>query len=842
MRVELRGYQDVAVGELLRCLEEAIRGVRRYNQTRAVAFAAPTGAGKTVMMAAVVEQMMVGGDIAARAGIESDPELTFLWLSDRPDLNQQSRARIVADANGLSGDRFVTIENDFDRETLAPGTVYFLNFQKLRSGSLLSRLGDSRTSTIWEIIAATQAARPGKLIVVIDEAHRGLSTREQNEAQTIASYFVRGSQGDILVRGAPGTPAAPFPPIQIVVGVSATPERFTNYLQAEGGRIKVEVVVAPAQVRGSGLIKDRIILVGPEDLDRGQVDAQWTLLSHACAKIQDVDAAWRAYSAANSGVPNVVPALVIQVADGNAGNPTTTSLEALVHRLREDWAELSPQSIVHCFHGVGPLEPVPGWVIPYRDPNELAADTSVRVILFKTALNTGWDCPRAEVMMSFRTLADRTAIAQLVGRMVRTPLAARVPGDDVLNSTYLYLPFFDQENLEAVKTYLTTDAHEVAAEVVSASETQLLTLRPGGEHIFDMLKLLPTDVVAAERPIPDVKRLLKLCRLLEAHQLDLRATRGAVDGMMEILEAAYSQRAAEPDFEAWLARRGSVTIAQLTVADGQVASEDVTEADLGSEDINRAFRAASSVLADEVGLAWVRAHYDENDPLRAKLIFLELVRSAPLLAEISEWAKGHFFALLSAHETEIQALGEGRRDQYVALQRSGRSVQRGMMAVESRVMFPLPDDATNQRGHLYVQPGSDDVCRLALNGWERAVLAEERDRPDFVAFLRNLDRKRWALSFAYDYFGTKPGYPDFLIFRQSDGGIVTDILEPHQGEDTLAKAKGLADFAARCGNWFGRIEMIRLDQGVLRRLALHEPDVRAAVAAAADMEALLALF
>src|SRR5699024_1729487 len=38
---------------------------------------------------------------------------------------------------------------------------------------------------------------------------------------------------------------------------------------------------------------------------------------------------------------------------------------------------------------------------------------------------------------------DETHITQLLGRMVRTPLARRIPGDDVLNSVTCLLPEFD---------------------------------------------------------------------------------------------------------------------------------------------------------------------------------------------------------------------------------------------------------------------------------------------------------------------------------------------------------------------------------------------------------------
>ena len=56
-------------------------------------------------------------------------------------------------------------------------------------------------------------------------------------------------------------------------------------------------------------------------------------------------------------------------------------------------------------------------------PNDEKGELNV---LFKEALTTGWDCPRAEVMFSQRVAGDHTYIAQLIGRMVRTPLARRI--------------------------------------------------------------------------------------------------------------------------------------------------------------------------------------------------------------------------------------------------------------------------------------------------------------------------------------------------------------------------------------------------------------------------------
>lgn len=205
-------------------------------------------------------------------------------------------------------------------------------------------------------------------------------------------------------------------------------------------------------------------------------------------------------------------------------------------------------------------------------------------------------------------------------------------------------------------------------------------------------------------------------------------------------------------------------------------------------------------------------------------------------------ARNRLNALQQDHLADINALPDGRRDLYVSLQRAGRSVQRSLMAPERRVFFPLTPDAVQENGHLYVAHGDGDRCLMELNGWEREVLRAERRRQGFIAFLRNLDRKRWSLSFAYDYLGVKPGYPDFLVFRQVDGEVLVDILEPHQGEDAVAKAKGMADFASRYGQFFGRVQMIRRINNELLRLNLHDPNVRVELSAVQGAEDLINLF
>jgi type III restriction enzyme len=86
-----------------------------------------------------------------------------------------------------------------------------------------------------------------------------------------------------------------------------------------------------------------------------------------------------------------------------------------------------------------------------------------------------------------------------------------------------------------------------------------------------------------------------------------------------------------------------------------------------------------------------------------------------------------------------------------------------------------------------------------------------------------------ALCIPYEMDGEqRPMYPDFLIIRSEDGGLVVDIIEPHTISlaDAPAKAAGPAKFVAQHADKFGRIELIIVDGKVTKRLELTDETVR----------------
>lgn len=201
--------------------------------------------------------------------------------------------------------------------------------------------------------------------------------------------------------------------------MSATAERFNSLVGQATNSTLHKVVISPAQVRQSGLLKDRIVITYPEDpIKHGDM----AVLQAATDEWQDKCKHWYQYTY-EQHYTNVNPVFVIQVCAGSGTKVSDTDLDDVIAKIEERMGDsFKENEVVHTFGSTGTLS-IHGLTVPHIESSEIAEDRRIRVVLFKENLSTGWDCPRAETMMSFRRAEDATYIAQLLGRMVRTPLA-----------------------------------------------------------------------------------------------------------------------------------------------------------------------------------------------------------------------------------------------------------------------------------------------------------------------------------------------------------------------------------------------------------------------------------
>ena len=62
----------------------------------------------------------------------------------------------------------------------------------------------------------------------------------------------------------------------------------------------------------------------------------------------------------------------------------------------------------------------------------------VNYLIFKMAPATGWDCPRASILVMYREIKSPTFKTQIIGRIKRMPFGKHFEKNDELNSAYIY--------------------------------------------------------------------------------------------------------------------------------------------------------------------------------------------------------------------------------------------------------------------------------------------------------------------------------------------------------------------------------------------------------------------
>lgn len=129
----------------------------------------------------------------------------------------------------------------------------------------------------------------------------------------------------------------------------------------------------------------------------------------------------------------------------------------------------------------------------YNSPERVQESTWAKILIAKDAISTGWNCPRA--MVSFRPARDKTHITQLLGRMVRTPLARQIPGNERLNSVGCLLPFFDEASVKDVPKALMSDGDgggDLPDRRVLINPVKLKPHPSIPEKVWDILLSLPS--------------------------------------------------------------------------------------------------------------------------------------------------------------------------------------------------------------------------------------------------------------------------------------------------------------------------------------------------------------
>jgi type III restriction enzyme len=385
----LKPFQEIAVSKLKEKFLDLWKS--QLNQLPII-FKSPTGSGKTVMLAQFL------------CDIISDPRFTgndvaFLWMSKGPTLVEQSKNKLFQYYGGASELELLDI-TDLNRKVMTRNSVLFINWEKLKGQSkevLKIRRENEQEISFDKMVEATHEENR-KIVVIIDEEHLGTDTDKALELI------------DGLIKP------------KIIIRASATPKYeppLSDIEDKKAGFIRVK----RDDVVREGLIKEKIIFQTEEDLNQRQfkgMDQDEILLELALHKREELLQYYK-----NLKI-DINPLVLIQLPnDDKATDETSTNKQDIVI------AHLKKKGISETDIAI--------WLSEEKiNLDNIESNTSsVSFLLFKQAVATGWDCPRASVLVMYREIKNPTFAIQTVGRILRMPLGTHF-GKPELNLGYLY--------------------------------------------------------------------------------------------------------------------------------------------------------------------------------------------------------------------------------------------------------------------------------------------------------------------------------------------------------------------------------------------------------------------
>ena len=748
MKLTLATFQQEALSELRNNCDTA-QQLCKKNQC-ILSLSAPTGAGKTIIMANLIEDVLCGS-----AEYVKQENAVFLWLSGWPELNEQSMNKIYFNANNLAPGTLISISDDsFDEEVFADGKVYFLNTQKL-----------------------------------------GVNSNRSENPETIMQKFVMGSKDDNLS------------PLPMIIGMSATIERFRKLVEGARAMTLPPVEIKPEAVKESGLLKDKIVI---DHQKGGGMVMEMAILAEAANDWIDKCRRWEKYCNEQGEPKMVKPILAIQVENSGGSEPSKTDMDECLKTIeRTTGMKFEVGEVVHAFGDPKTDISVYGLKVQYIEPSRIEDSEKIKIVFFKESLSTGWDCPRAETMMSFRTANDSTYIAQLMGRIVRTPLHRRVDSDEVLNNVHLFLPYFDKNTVENIVRDLNSEG--IPSDIETGSEVQTLYVDEQFGEVFEWFneQQFITWQIKRNRIHNYLTSLFALTNLLRNGGWDAHASKQAKYDIVTMIKGFIEELKKNGQYEdAINSLRQDIRVSNEY--DNRNGGDVTTGAERTIEateyDIEKNFRRAQAQLAhQDLGMLYVK-EYTLDTFVEHQLDFILYSKSERAMKDLEEYAKRKFYELKDKWRKDISA-GE---DKYKA--------KFDCIVAMNPISLPYKESYKKEPCHMFVNQAGDAF--FELDTWEKGVLEEEMKRPDFVCWIRNQQNKGWALCVKYEMDRKlKSFYPDFIVIRKENDNLVVDLLEPHNPayNDNYAKTIGLCNYLKE-EKGIVRAEIIRKEDGRFLRL------------------------
>lgn len=349
----------------------------------------PTGSGKTITLLEWMDTYIAS----------THDNVAFVWFTPGAgELEEQSQDKAKS---------FSSVKEQSLADALLQGfgkdTATFINYESVVGKNKNAMLTDSERENLEDKIE--KAFESGRhFILVIDEAHRN----DTNKARDIISRFKASK----------------------TVRVSATIEDPKVPEKIEFYEVTEEEVIESGLITKSVVVNEGIEKFIDTNTD---ISREFELLFESAElKRKEI-----VQSYTDNNVTGVNPLVLVQLPDKSDKEPELVSqIEAYI------------QEKLHKTYEDGKL----GIWLSDQKRNYLNVhenDNGVEYLIIKQAIATGWDAPRAKILIKIRENMGDTFTIQTIGRVRRMPEPLKGHyGVDVLDNAYIYT--FDREFLKGV--------------------------------------------------------------------------------------------------------------------------------------------------------------------------------------------------------------------------------------------------------------------------------------------------------------------------------------------------------------------------------------------------------
>lgn len=716
----LKNYQKDAVNELKQYISIGFKSTSRKE----VVFKAPTGSGKTFMAASLFEELA-----------EENPSVNFCILWACPGKGELHKQSFDAVKTYLGGNPVCSLlEDNFfgSRKYIKDKEIVFINWEKLiqkdkETGKWANNLmKDQEGMNFIDVIEKTKQ-NGTRVILVIDESHIGASQKARIQE------FIN----TIIIPN-------------IVLEMSATP--LNNHIDVE---IEAQKVV------DEGMIKEDVIVnqgINKEDKTLAEQDSELLVLQKGYDKRQEIVEEYNKLNIA------VNPLVLIQIPNVDEGEAKKLVIKDF---LREKGITEDNGKLKFWCDDKGNFDKK-----AIKKNNDIT-----EYLVFKTAVATGWDCPRAHILIKFRDGKSETFETQTIGRILRTA-EAKSYDNYLLDNAYIFTNIWSFETKQ--DTY---NPNRI--------KTEWSKMRDG----YNKLN------VWSQTQLSSFYR----SRQGDYNSADSRYGAYFIKSFMKFFELKEKDKYA---MSGQLKDRFELKGMNLDIKVDDVVME---ETNIGVTSANEERNISGDLAKVTMAENDIQAQY--NDLIRSNLSGLAYVRSkSPINSAIMD-AFGIFYNVFGRKEkvTSIMKIVVNNKNIFAEILSESTQEFREMISKEAYKKGEHYDFKIEESRPYSIETHTELVPSIKSLYKPLYVLKDNQGNPDnqlekdFLNYLDSQNVVEWywengtelmRVNFGISYNnGMNTFQPDFIVkFKNGSVGILDTKPVDHRVEDTTVKANALYDY------------------------------------------------